>query len=580
MLSHTVNLIVRQHHPPSKRVTMPTEVWLSVVRSMFEDGDFTSLASFATTTKTNAALSQPFLFRDVVIRRSGNRNRKRADIEARKATLLGLLKHRPLLVTYIRTISIYSSSRDTWWITNASMMALITHVFTHGTVTGVVIAGYGPKGLDGRLLHSSILASLPPTVTSVALSNIHFLSPRVFYALLNVTKLRFTSVFCHSVGCRTVARLLQAIPPPPFGLRPSVLFLEYSRQADHAETYYGSPCEVIGKYVQLGSLVEARFRTDHTDDYDMLFSTLQQAGRSLRTLTVDVTGITVDRYFRRYPHSALFPVLHELADLTLVVTYSGDHPIREHPWMGLVFTLDSLATPLLDRLTVRIVYKGYWKVDFMYFLAAFDDWQALDSALRARLKIFPNLVLALEFENFKRSVNMLWGQGEHAQASIIQQALLNARMWLSMSSLIQPDPYSNALSTTDKNVEVGSPLSTPSEIQSRHIDRSSLIAEIAELRSIITHLSDELEAVEKDSKTLYDLLAIAVHLFRQVEEAALEERDPNLDEDLSNHWILASVVFSLYKDKYSSTYEGEGMSLHALYSRVLDGVNNGSGTIN
>ncbi|EAU81132.2 hypothetical protein CC1G_09774 [Coprinopsis cinerea okayama7 len=415
------------YRPSSKRRSIPPDVWLSVIRSMFEAADFASLASFATTTKTNAALSQPFLFRDIVIRRTNNRNRKRADIEARKSTLLSLLNIRPLLVTYIRSISIYSSCRDTWWITNTSMMALTSHIFTRGTVTSITIAGYGPKGLDGRLLHSSILASLPPTIVSVTLSNIHFLSPRTFYALSTVTELRFTSVFCHAVGCRTVGRLLQANPPPPFGLRPSIQYLEYSRQTDAAETYYGSPCEVIGQYVQLGGLVEARFRTDHADDYDMLFPTLQQAARSLRTLTVDVTGVTINRYFRRYPCSAQFPALHELTDLVLVVTYSGDHPIREHPWQGLVFTLDSLATPRLSRLTVRIIYKGYWKVDFMYFLAALDDWQALDSALRARLKIFPNLVLALEFENFKRSDNMLWGQGEHAQASFIQQALLDAR---------------------------------------------------------------------------------------------------------------------------------------------------------
>ncbi|EAU85058.2 hypothetical protein CC1G_04154 [Coprinopsis cinerea okayama7 len=109
---------------------------------------------------------------------------------------------------------------------------------------------------------------------------------------------------------------------------------------------------------------------------------------------------------------------------------------------------------------------------------------------------------------------------------------------------------------------------------------TSLVAEAAELRAIIRHLNEELDIVEQDSKVLYDLLAIAVHLFRQVEDAALEERDPDQDEDLSNHWILASVVFSLYKDRFQSAYGGAGTTLQALYSRVLDGMNAGGGVAN
>ncbi|KAG2008878.1 hypothetical protein CC2G_014262 [Coprinopsis cinerea AmutBmut pab1-1] len=72
------------HRPPSsKRPPLPTEIWLSIVRYMFEAGDFVALASFATTGKPYNAMAQPFLYRDVVFRRSNNRNRKRMDIENR-----------------------------------------------------------------------------------------------------------------------------------------------------------------------------------------------------------------------------------------------------------------------------------------------------------------------------------------------------------------------------------------------------------------------------------------------------------------------------------------------------------------
>ncbi|EAU85059.2 hypothetical protein CC1G_04155 [Coprinopsis cinerea okayama7 len=417
---------------PSRMTAIPSEIWLSVVRLMFESEEFVSLACFAATSKFGAAIAQPFLYRDVVIRRSNNRNRKRAEIERRKVVLLALLQRRPVLKTYIRSIFIHSSCRDTWWLTNETMIALVSYLFrrddTFATnLTSVSVVGHGRTGLDGRLFHTTIFASLPPTVLSVTLSNIRFLSPRVFYALSHVSQLRFTNVFCHAIGCRTVSSLVQAVPPAPVGRRPVVRHLEYSRQVVQADTYYGSPCEVVGQYVQLGQLVEGSFRTDHADDYSMLFAVLQQAAGSLRVLTLDVTGITIDRYFRQYPRSTQFPALHALTDLALVVTYSSDHPVREHPWKGLVFALNSLNTPLLERLIVRIVYRSYWKVDFMRFLAASSDWEVLDSALRARMHIFPSLRIALEFRNFGRSQTMLWGQGERARAFLIHQYIQTSR---------------------------------------------------------------------------------------------------------------------------------------------------------
>ncbi|KAG2017322.1 hypothetical protein CC2G_006840 [Coprinopsis cinerea AmutBmut pab1-1] len=281
----------------------------------------------------------------------------------RKERFLAILEDNQALCNHITGVKLESDYRNISWMTDELMDRILCNLSEHSILTSLEISGKVKTGVDGRHLHDTLFASIPPTITHIALNNIRGMSPLSFQFFRHVSVLRFTGVFTRAAGRQTLAQTLQNYPPQCQGLQPHPRMLEYSRQPKWGEEWTARSQEVLPHYVNLEQLEEADFQTYSEDDVSTLVSTLRAGGQSVQRLSINVSGLTSVEGI--LPASAMeIASMDKLKTLTLNTEYWEVYPIQVRPWQAVTYALEVLHCRKVESLTIVNHYGGRRREDW------------------------------------------------------------------------------------------------------------------------------------------------------------------------------------------------------------------------
>ncbi|EAU82016.1 hypothetical protein CC1G_12915 [Coprinopsis cinerea okayama7 len=268
--------------------TMARELVDMVVENVWDANDVSHTAALASTCHYLAAVCQPLLFTDIVIRQREGGGHLRTDVQHKIRFLMDLFRADSHLCGSMKTLALWSDLNDSKWMTTPSAVALLGTMAQKATLVAITVGGKGPEKLDGSQLHRTTLRQLPSTLEKFTLVNVAKASTNIFTRIRMARNVSILGVSFPGSPPTLPGRTTQSMATRN---RVYPVCFNFDLRPELKEEGMATACRVVRKWVSFDRVEKVSIHTGDEEEWMMLNSILKEGGGTLRCLEVDVTGL-------------------------------------------------------------------------------------------------------------------------------------------------------------------------------------------------------------------------------------------------------------------------------------------------